>query len=244
MELRGKVALVTGAAKRLGRAIALALGERGAHVAVHYRSSEREAMETAGALQTLGVRALPFRADLTDEAQVQMMMREVATAFGGLDILVNNAAVFERTPFDQLTAAQWRTTLESNLTSVFLCCRYAAEWLRQGDGGVIVNISDTAALRPWTEFLPYCVAKAGVLVLTQGLAKALAPQVRVNCVALGTVLPPENMDADVWRATMSAKTLLGRLGTPDEVVQAVLFCIACDYLTGAVIPLDGGRFLR
>jgi NAD(P)-dependent dehydrogenase (short-subunit alcohol dehydrogenase family) len=107
-----------------------------------------------------------------------------------------------------------------------------------------VTVSDTAAFRPWAEFLPYCVAKAGVIALTQGLAKALAPKVRVNCVALGTVLPPEHMDEKAWRAEMSAKTLLGRLGTPEEVVQAVLFCITCDYLTGAVIPLDGGRFLR
>jgi NAD(P)-dependent dehydrogenase (short-subunit alcohol dehydrogenase family) len=244
MELQGKVALVTGAAKRLGRAIALALGERGAQIAVHFRSSEREAMETVATLQTMGVSALPFCADLTDETQVRKLMDDIAQTFGRLDILVASAATFERTPFDQLTAEQWRTMLDTNLTGVFLCCRYAADLLRAGDGGVIVTISDTAAFRPWAEFLPYCVAKAGVIALTQGLAKALAPKVRVNCVALGTVLPPEHMDEKAWRAEMSAKTLLGRLGTPEEVVQAVLFCITCDYLTGAVIPLDGGRFLR
>lgn len=244
MDLQGKVVLVTGAAKRLGRAIALALGERGAQVAVHFRSSEREAMETVATLQTMGARALPFRADLTDETQVRKLMGDIARTFGGLDILVASAATFERTPFDQLTAERWRTMLETNLTGVFLCCRYAADLLGSGDGGVIVTISDTAAFRPWAEFLPYCVAKAGVIALTQGLAKALAPKVRVNCIALGTVLPPEQMDAAEWRAEMSAKTLLGRLGTPEEVVQAVLFCITCDYLTGAVIPLDGGRFLR
>ncbi|MFA0780619.1 MAG: hypothetical protein RJAPGHWK_002137 [Candidatus Fervidibacter sp.] len=244
MDLQGKVALVTGAAKRLGRAIALALGERGAQIAVHFRSSEREVMETVATLQTMGANALPFCADLTDETQVRKLMEDIARSFGRLDILVASAAIFERTPFDQLTAERWRTMLETNLTGVFLCCRYAADLLRAGDGGVIVTISDTAAFRPWAEFLPYCVAKAGVIALTQGLAKALAPKVRVNCVALGTVLPPEPMDEKAWRAEMSAKTLLGRLGTPEEVVQAVLFCITCDYLTGAVIPLDGGRFLR
>ncbi len=243
MELKGKVALITGAARRLGRAIALALGEQGVHIAVHFRLSQREAMETVAALQTMGVQAMPFRADLTDEAQVQGMMDGIADTFGRLDILVNSAAVFYPTPFDQLTAATWRDFIDANLTGVFLCCRYAADLLGAGEGGVIVNISDTSAFSPWTGFLPYCVSKAGVIALTLGLAKALAPTVRVNCVALGTVLPPEYMDEE-WRQRMSAKTLLQRLGTPEEVVQAVLFCATCDYLTGAVIPLDGGRFLK
>lgn len=243
MELKGKVALVTGAAKRLGRAIALALGEQGCHVAVHYRSSEQEAMETVATLQSMGVHASPFRADLTDEEQVLAMMQQVKTTFGRLDILVNSAAIFARTPLEQLDAATWRTFMDANLTSVFLCCRYAADLLREGEGGVIVNISDTAALKPWTAFLPYCVSKAGVIALTLGLAKALAPKVRVNCVALGTVLPSDEF-GEQWRQEISAKTLLQRLGTPQEVAQAVLFCLTCDYLTGAIIPLDGGRHLR
>ena len=239
MELEGKVALVTGSAKRLGRTIALALGKQGCNVAVHYRTSEKEAMETVAELQGMGVKAIPFQADLTDEEQVKTLMHSIAQAFGHLDILVNNAAIFARSPFEQLDLATWRKFMESNLTSVFLCCRYAADFL--SEGGVIVNISDTSAFKPWTGFLPYCVSKAGVISLTLGLAKALAPKVRVNCVALGTILPPE--EDEQWRQKMSAKTLLKRLGTPEEVAQAVLFCITCDYLTGAVIPLDGGRYL-
>ncbi len=243
MELQGKVALVTGAGKRLGRAIALALGKHGCHVAVHYRSSEQAAMETAATLQLMGVKAFPFCADLTDEEQVKRLMERVAETFGRLDILVNSAAVFARTPLEQTDAATWRSFMDANLTSVFLCCRYAAKLLQENEGGVIVNISDTAAFRPWTAFLPYCVSKAGVIALTIGLAKALAPKVRVNCVALGTVLPPEEFGEE-WVHEMSAKTLLQRLGTPEDVVAAVLFCITCDYLTGAIIPLDGGRHLR
>lgn len=239
MELEGKVALVTGSAKRLGRTIALALGKQGCNVAVHYRTSEKEAMETVAELQGMGVKAIPFQADLTDEEQVKTLMHSIAQAFGRFDILVNNAAIFARSPFEQLDLATWRKFMESNLTSVFLCCRYAADFL--SEGGVIVNISDTSAFKPWTGFLPYCVSKAGVISLTLGLAKALAPKVRVNCVALGTILPPE--EDEQWRQKMSAKTLLKRLGTPEEVAQAVLFCITCDYLTGAVIPLDGGRYL-
>jgi len=243
MRLQGKVALVTGAAKRLGRFIALELGKRGCYVAVHYRTSEKEASETVNALRALGVKAETFKADLTDEEQVKAMMDAVAQTFGLLDILVNNAAVFLRTHFHQTDAATWRSIMDANLTSVFLCSRYAASLLEEGEGGVIVNISDTAAFNPWSAFLPYCVSKAGVIALTLGLAKILAPKVRVNCVALGTILPPEDYDEN-WRQEMSEKTLLKRLGTPEEVVQAVLFCITCDYLTGAVISLDGGRFLR
>jgi NAD(P)-dependent dehydrogenase (short-subunit alcohol dehydrogenase family) len=241
MELKGKVALVTGSAKRLGRTIALELGKQGCNVAVHYRTSEKEAMETVAELQRMGVKAIPFQADLTDEDQVKTLMHSVAKAFGRLDILVNNAAIFARSPFEQLDLTTWRKFMEANLTSVFLCCRYAADFLREGEGGVIVNISDTSAFKPWTGFLPYCVSKAGVISLTLGLARALAPKVRINCVALGTVLPPE--EDEEWRRKMSEKTLLKRLGTPEEVAQAVLFCITCDYLTGAVIPLDGGRHL-
>ncbi len=243
MELRDKVALVTGAAKRLGRAIALALGERGCHVAVHYHKSEKEASETVAMLKKIGRKASLFQADLTDEGQVIAMMNSIAQTFGQLDILVNNAAIFARTPFEQIDAATWRKFMDANLTSVFLCCRHAAKLLSEGDGGVIINISDTSAFKPWSAFLPYCVSKAGVIALTLGLAKTLAPKVRVNCVALGTVLPPEDFGDD-WRQEMSEKTLLKRLGTPDEVAQAVIFCVTCDYLTGAVIPLDGGRYLR
>ncbi|MCX7643365.1 MAG: SDR family oxidoreductase [Armatimonadetes bacterium] len=242
MELRGKVALVTGSAKRLGRTIALALGERGCHIAVHYRKSEKEALETVAMLKMMGVKAHPFKADLTEEEQVKAMMDSVARTFGQLDILVNNAATFARTPFEQLNATVWRKFMDTNLTSVFLCSRYAADLLSESGEGVIVNISDTAAFRPWTGFLPYCVSKAGVIALTLGLAKALAPKVRVNCVALGTVLPPEEYGEN-WKQEMSGKTLLQRLGAPEEAAQAVIFCITCDYLTGAIIPLDGGRHL-
>lgn len=242
MELKNKVALVTGAAKRLGRTIALALGEHGCHVAVHYHKSEREAKETVAALQAMGVRASPFRADLTREEQVKAMIFSISQTFGRLDILVNNAAIFSRTPFEQLDATLWRKFMDANLTSAFLCSRYAADLLRENDGGVIVNIGDTAAFNFWTGFLPYCVSKAGIIALTLGLAKILAPKVRVNCVALGTILPPEDYGEE-WEQEMKAKNLMQRLGKPEEVVQTVLFCITCDYLTGAVIPLDGGRHL-
>lgn len=244
MELPGKVALVTGAGKRLGRAIALALGERGAKVAVHFRSSQQEAMETVDLLCRQGAEAAPFQAELTDEEQVRGLVEGVVQRWGRLDILVNSAAIFLRTPFETLEGKVWRQVLEANLTSVFLCSRYAAPWLRAKEGGLIVNIADTAAWRPWSEYIPYCVSKAGVVALTQALAKALAPQVRVNCIALGTVLPPEGVDAQAWSQRMGARTLLQRIGTPEEVVEAVLFCIACDYLTGAILPLDGGRGLK
>ncbi len=244
MELKGKVALITGGAKRLGKAIAEALADRGASIAVHYRTSAQEAEATAGIAAEKGVRAFTVRADLTVEDEVREMMETVHHKMGRLDIVVNNAAIFYRTPWETLNGDVFRTFLEANVTSVFLCSYYATPYLKSTTDGVIVNITDTSALRPWTQFLPYCVSKAGVISLTVGLARLLAPEIRVNAVALGTVLPPDAGDGDEWAEKMKSRTLLGRIGTPQDAVEAVLFCIRCSYVTGAIIPVDGGRWLK
>lgn len=242
MEIRGKVALVTGAGGvRLGRAIALALGSRGAAVAVHYRSNEAGARDVVAAIEAGGGRAAAFRADLRSGDEVRALVAAVVERLGGLDILVNNASSFDRVPFEQTTDEDWDRALETNLRGPVLLARAAAPHLRARGLGKIVNLTDTAAFRPWADYLPYCVSKAGLVALTAGLAKALAPHVLVNAIALGPVLlaagtPPE----EILRATR--RVPLGRTGEPADAVAAVLFLLeGSDYVTGATIPVDGGR---
>jgi NAD(P)-dependent dehydrogenase (short-subunit alcohol dehydrogenase family) len=236
--------LVTGAAKRVGRVIALALAARGARVAVHYRGSKAEAEKTAGEIRALGVDAMTVQAELTREDEVAAMTRAVADRFGSLDVLVNNAAVFFRTPFDTVTADDWDRTVDSNLKAVFLTCVHAGRrMLGQPEGGAIVNIADWAGLRPYTGYLPYCVSKAGVIALTQGLARSLAPKVRVNAIAPGPVLVPSDLPEAEAREIME-KTPMKRHGSPEDVAAAVVFLIeGSDYVTGIVLPVDGGRLI-
>lgn len=240
--LESRVALVTGGAVRLGRAIVLALLSRGARVAFTYCSSETAARDLEEeATRRFGVgRVLALRCDVSSEADVDAAFAAADARFGRLDLLVNNAAIFERTPFADSDVASWQRHLDVNLTGTFLCARRAGDrMLAQGEG-VIVNIGCPSGLRPWAGYIAYSVSKAGVLSLTQALAKALAPAVRVNAILPGPVLPPEADDAEQRRRSLE-RTLLRREGSPDDVVRAVLFAWDSDYTTGALIPVDGGR---
>ena len=244
MILKGKAVLVTGAAKRVGAVIALACGRRGARVAVHYRGSEVEAERTAADIRALGTDAMTVHAELTREDEVESMMRAVAEKFGSLDVLVNNAAVFFKTPFATVTADDWDRTVDSNLKAVFLTCVHAGRRMQaQSGGGVIVNIADWAGVRPYTGYLPYCVSKAGVIALTQGLARTLAPKVRVNAVGPGPVLVPSDLPEAEAREIME-KTPLKRHVSPEDVAAAVAFLIeGSDFVTGFLLPVDGGRLI-
>jgi NAD(P)-dependent dehydrogenase (short-subunit alcohol dehydrogenase family) len=242
MDLRGKVALVTGAGgARLGRAVALALASRGASVAVHFRSNAAGAAAVAAEVEAAGAHAATFCADLRSGDEIRGLVAAVAARLGGLDILVNNAATFDRTPFEDTTDADWDLALAVNLRAPALLARAAAPHLRARGLGKIVNLADVAAFRPWPDYLPYSVAKAGLVALTAGLARALAPGVLVNAVALGPVLmPPDAPPEAVARATR--RVPLGRVGAPADVAAAVLFLLeGSDFVTGAVIPVDGGR---
>lgn len=242
MDLRGRAALVTGAGVRIGRAIAIALGERGADVVVHYHSSEREARETAETIERGGARARTVRADLRDAAAAPQLVADAVAAFGGLDILVNSAAEMPRTPFGETTAEQWDAAFALTLRAPFLLSQAAAPHLA-ARRGAIVNLADLAAFETWPDYLPHGIAKAGVVQLTRGLARVLAPRVRVNAVAPGAVLLPEawgEREAERFATT----TPLGRLGSPDDVVGAVRYLLEADYVTGETIIVDGGRHVR
>jgi pteridine reductase len=243
MDLHGKVAIVTGAGRRVGREIALALAGRGMSVAVHFGKSRAEAESVTAEIAGRGGHAAAFQADLRSVAEIRQMVDRVVSLWGGVDLIVNSASVFYRKTLDEVTEDDWDLNLDVNLKAPFFLAKFAAETMRQRGGGKIVNIGDWAGIRPYTNYLPYTVSKSGLIGLTRALARALAPAIQVNCIALGPVLPPEDYSAtEIERLRRS--TLTGTLGTPADVVAAVLFlCEGTDFATGSTLLLDGGRLL-
>lgn len=242
MELAGRVALVTGAGRRLGRALASALAQRGMILALHHHRSAGGAAELRDAIVAAGGRAACFAADLSDPAAARALPGRVVAELGGLDLLVNSAAVMHRLPFEETTPEQYDAIFDLNLRSVFFCTQGAAPALRRARGKVI-NLADLGGLEPWPGFAAHSVSKAGVVMLTKVLARALAPEVTVNAIAPGTVLVPEEYDA-AERERLARTTPLGRLGSPADAVGALLYLAEADFVTGDVLVVDGGRLLR
>jgi pteridine reductase len=243
MELRGRVALVTGAGRRLGRAMAGALAGRGMTVAIHHHASAAGADALREEIVAGGGRAACFAADLTDPAAAAELPKRVAAELGGLDVLVNSAAVMHRIAFEETTPAQYDAVLDLNLRSVFFCTQGAAPALRAARGKV-VNLADLSGIQPWPGFAVHSISKAGVVMLTRVLALALAPEVTVNAIAPGAVLVPEEYDADE-RERLARATPLRRLGAPGDAVAALLYLLeGADFATGDVLTVDGGRHLR
>lgn len=242
MNLAGRVALVTGAGRRLGRAIALDLGAAGARVAVHYNSSAEGAAETAAAIVAAGGEARTIAGDLALAGAPEALAAEVASVFGSLDCLVNSAAIMQRTPLGSVTIADWDNMFAINLRSPFFLAQAAAPHLERANGA-IVNIADLAAFETWPAYVPHGITKAGVVQMTRALARVLAPRVRVNAVAPGAVLLPDDWtDEDAER--LAATTPLGRIGSPGDVVSAVRYLLEADFVTGETIIVDGGRHVR
>jgi pteridine reductase len=243
MELRGKVALVTGAGRRLGRALAQALADRGMTVGIHYHASGAGARELEAQIRRQGGQAALFEADLTDAAVARALPERVVAAFGRLDVLVNSAAIMRRLSFDETTPDQWDQTHALNLRSVFFCTQGAAPALRASRGKV-VNLADLAGLEPWSGFVAHSISKAGVVMLTKVLALSLAPDVTVNAIAPGAVLVPDDYSAEE-RERLARSTPLRRLGSPSDVVAALMYLLeGGDFVTGQVVVTDGGRHLR
>jgi pteridine reductase len=243
MELRGKTALVTGGALRVGRAIALALAERGAHVAINYNRSAKPAERTVKEIEAFGVRAFAVRCDIAHVDQVEEMIQFVVSEFGTLDVLVNNAAVYEKTPLDKVTDRDWDHHLDINLKGSFFCAKYAGQQMLKQGRGKIINFADWAGVRPYADYLPYCISKAGVIAMTQGLAKSLAPNVQVNCIAPGPILLPADFTPEEAQKVINA-TPLKRIGSPKDVAATVVFLVeGSDFITGAMIAVDGGRMI-
>ena len=247
--LRGKTALITGAARRLGRASALALAQAGADVAITFRNSAREARETVVDLSGFGVRAFSLRCDVTDVASVRAMMKEAGRELGRIDILVNNAANYEAVEFEKLTVKQWDAIFASNTRGPFLVTREALKWMRrkrgkgQGAGAVeakVINMGSLGGLRPWATNAHYCSSKAALHMLTKVMAKALAPEIAVNAVAPGMIDLGERSAAEFMRR-MAKHTPMGRNGRGEEIAEAVLFfATAPQFITGQILAVDGG----
>ena len=237
-----RLALVTGAGHRVGRAIALGLSKRGYAVAVHFNSSEEAARETATAARANGVDAEVFRADLTTADAPARLMTDVTARMGDVDVLINSAAVMMRTPVDSVTVAEWDAMFALNLRAPFFLAVAAGRAMRSR-GGIIINIADLAAFETWPAYVPHGITKAGVIQMTRALARVLAPDVRVNAVAPGAVLLPADWtEADA--AKLVGTTPLQRLGSSEDVVQAVLYLLDADYVTGETLVVDGGRHVR
>ena len=242
MELKNKVALVTGAARRIGRAIALDLSTHGTSIAVHYRTSQSEADALVAEIATKGGKAQTFRANLIHVAEIEKMVADILDAFGRIDILINSASVFAPTPLAEVTEHDWDTNLDTNLKAPFFLSKFASAAMRQQGAGKIINLGDWAGIRPYKDYLPYSVSKSGLIGLTKALAKELAPEVQVNCIALGMVIPPETYTKEEIDRLVS-RTLTKKMGTPEDVARAVLFFCETDFATGAILTLEGGRLL-
>lgn len=247
LHLEGKSALITGGARRIGREIALAMGRAGANTAITYRTSQSQAKQTVHDLKLRGCRAIAIECDVRSEASVQQAVAKVTAQFGRLDLLVNNAAIFESASLDTLSLEQWDAAFETNTRGPFLVAREALPHLRAAHGR-IVNIGSLGGMRPWAGHAHYCASKAALHMLTQTMAKAFAPEVSVNCVAPGWIDFDESevtggSAADASR--FAARTPLQRNGTAEDVAEAVLFFATnSGFVTGQILAVDGGLGLN
>jgi pteridine reductase len=242
MDPQGKTALITGGAHRVGKAITLGLARAGANVVINYNASAAAASETAAEARALGVDALAVQADVADLAQVRAMVAQAQARFGSIDILVNSASHFEKTPIPTDDVTAWQRVTGILIHGSFYCANALAPGMIERGEGAIVNIVDLSAWQPWPGLAAHGVGKAALLALTRQLALELAPAVRVNAVAPGPVLlptgyPPERAER------IAARTLLGRWGTPEDVAEAALFLVRSDYITGTTITVDGGEHI-
>ncbi len=242
MEIKNKVALITGAAMRVGRVIALTLADKGADIAFTYLSDDEPWQETLAEIEAKGVQGLALPLDVRQVEQPKKCVDRVVKQFGRLDILVNSASVWLRSPFLEISYEAWQAALAINLTGPFLCAQAAAPQMLRQQAGVIINITDLSAYQTWPEYAHHAASKAGLVALTRVMAAELAPYVRVNAIAPGTVLLPDNATPEK-RRWAEENSLLKRIGQPEDVARTVVFLAEMDFVTGAVYFVDGGRAL-
>jgi len=242
MQSSGKVALVTGGAVRLGRAMSLGLADRGMRVAVHYNQSAEQAIALCESIAEMGGEAVPFGEDLSEPNAASRLALRVMDAMGGVDVLVNSASVFPPETLEETDEALWDHTLAVNLKAPFFLIRHLASTLRERRG-VVVNLADLAGMQPWARHAAHGIAKAGLIHLTRVAARALAPEARVVGISPGAVLPPEGTSAAEMER-LGRMAALGRVGSAEDVVVALNYLLDADFVTGEVLVVDGGRMLR
>lgn len=242
MNLKDTIVFITGAATRVGREVALYLASRGAHIAFTYYTDEEPWQNTQAEIEAHGVQAMALPLEVRDAHQVRTVTEEIIRRFGRVDVLINNASVWLKAPFLEIKEKDWDTALDVNLKGPFLCAQAVAPYMLQQGNGVILNITDLSAFQVWQGYAHHAASKAGLVALTKVMAAELAPTVRVNAIAPGTVLLPPNASEEKIRWAVE-KSLLKRIGSPSDVAQTVLFLIENDFTTGAVYFVDGGRSL-
>ena len=240
MKIKGKTALITGGAHRVGKAIALNLAEAGANVVINYYSSDAAAQETAAEVRALGVGALVIQADVSNQEQVEALVRATQDRFGALDIIVNSASIWQKTPMPIDDFSEWHRVLSVLLDGPMYAVNAAAPLMKERGEGAIINIVDLSAWKPFKGYIAHTVGKAGLLALTRSLALELAPEIQVNAIAPGPVLPPPDYTQEQTEL-VAARTLKGRWGSADDVANAARFLIEADYITGETIVVDGGE---
>lgn len=240
MEISKKYALVTGGAKRVGREIALKLAQKGSNILLHFNTSKADAEKTAQDIQAFGVRCLLFQADLSNSASLSIMIKEIYRQSPSVDILINSASLFYKTPFKDVKESDWDRLIDANLKGPFLLSKEIGNKMFEGAGGKIINIADWSGFRPYKDYAPYCISKGGLITMTKTLARDLAPKVWSNAIAPGPVLlPPEFSEKE--KQQVIQKTLLGRVGSPQDIANAVMFLLENDFINGTVLVVDGGR---
>jgi len=240
MELIGKTALVTGAAKRVGRSIALALAKKGVNIVLHYRGSEAEAKTVASEITALGVACNLVAADLAKATDIQRMLSDIKKKSLSVDFLINSASIYFKTPVETADEKQWDELMTVNLKAPYLLSVTLGREMAKAKGGKIINIADWSGFRPYKDFIAYCASKGGLITLTKSLARDFAPKVYANAVAPGPVLAPSDMD-DKEKEAIAKTTALGRWGKPEDVANAVIFLLESDFVNGIVLVVDGGR---
>jgi NAD(P)-dependent dehydrogenase (short-subunit alcohol dehydrogenase family) len=244
VSLKDRIVLVTGGARRVGRAIALGFAAQGAHIILHHGSSDDAAAQTASDIRALGVEAHVVKADLRQYDAIAACFEQVRQIYGRLDVLVNSASNFEQGSFLDVTPESWKMAVDVNLNAPFYWSQFAGRLMRDtGTAGCIINIGDTAGVRPWPHRPQHSVSKAGLIMLTEVTAKALAGYgIRCNCLVFGPILRTENMSDEAWKR-VEARLPLGRSGDTNDAVRACLFMATNDYITGATLAVDGGETL-
>ena len=243
MLLNDRVCLITGSSARVGQAIAIALAQKEAKIVIHYLSKDENAQQTAEQIQSIGAEVLITGGDIGKKSDWVKMKKQIIAQWGKIDVLVNNAAIFYRTPFFKITDQDWSRFMDINLRGTFYGCQIIGEHMYKNKQGKIINIADVSADLVWPSYIPYCISKAGIIALTRGLAKALAPYVTVNAVSPGTVLLADNYDEEEENYLIN-RTPLKRIGDPQDIANTVVFLIeGSDFINGAIINVNGGRSL-
>ncbi len=245
MDIQNKRALVTGGAQRVGKAIALALAQAGAEVIITYHSSADQARATVAEIKQSGGRAAAYACNQSEVASIEDLFSALRRDFDHLDMLINNAAIMERQPVLEVTLDDWERVLNTNLRGPFFLAQAAARWMIEAQRpGVIVNIADTAALKPWPGYITHTISKTGLVAMTETLALALAPQIRVNAIAPGPILKPPVWSDERWQRSTEATVPLKRTATLTDLTEAVLTCVRNEFMTGHTLVIDGGRSLK